>query len=123
MPIGIDDNRATARPERVSELRRLWHGRRIVISLGRMNYYKGFDVPIDAAAQLPNDRVIVIGGGGELFDAYRAHVALAGLTDKVVLTGAPPDYDCRAILRPVTSSAYQARSAPRPMAQPAWSPW
>ncbi len=93
VPIGIDDNRAAARPERVSELRRLWHGRRIVFSLGRMTYYKGFDVLIDAAAQLPDDCVVVIGGGGELLDAYRAHVARAGLTGKVVLTGALPDYD------------------------------
>ena len=93
VPIGIDDNRQAARPERVEELRRLWHGRRIVFALGRMTYYKGFDVLIDAAERLGDDCVVVIGGEGELLESYRARVARAGLAGKVVLPGALPDHD------------------------------
>ena len=62
-------------------------GRRIVFALGRMTSYKGFDVLVEAAAELPDDCVVVIGGGGELLASHRALVAARGLGDRVVFPG------------------------------------
>jgi rhamnosyl/mannosyltransferase len=87
IPIGISDNHVAVGGRRVAGLRQRWRGRRIVFALGRMTYYKGFDVLIDAAAHLPDDAVVAIGGEGELLEHYRHRVAAAGLAGKVVLPG------------------------------------
>ena len=87
VPIGISDNHSFACSEKARAIRQRYRGRRIVFSLGRMTYYKGFDVLIDAAAALPDDCVVVIGGQGELFDHYKAMVLKRGLAGKVHLLG------------------------------------
>ena len=87
VPIGISDNRAAACSEKAAALRQRFRRRRIVFSLGRMTYYKGFDVLIDAAAALPDDCAVLIGGDGELFDHYRKRVVKMGLAGKVHLLG------------------------------------
>ncbi len=87
IPIGISDNRSRACSERAAAIRRALRGRRIVFSLGRMTYYKGFDVLIEAAASLPDDTAVLIGGEGELLETYRHMVARRGLAGKVQLLG------------------------------------
>ena len=87
IPIGISDNHSQACSEKAAAIRRRLRGRRIVFSLGRMTYYKGFDVLIDAAAALPDDVVVLVGGEGELLDTYRHRVAERGLAGKVQLLG------------------------------------
>ena len=58
-----------------------------------MTYYKGFDVLIDAAARLPDDCAVLIGGEGELLEHFRAMVARRGLAGKVQLLGHINDDD------------------------------
>jgi rhamnosyl/mannosyltransferase len=87
IPIGISDNHTQACSIKAAALRQRFRGRRIVFSLGRMTYYKGFDVLIEAAATLPEDSVVIIGGDGELLDSYRTMVARRGLAGKVHLLG------------------------------------
>jgi glycosyltransferase involved in cell wall biosynthesis len=91
IPIGISDNRDSTSAEGAAALRRRFRGRRIVFSLGRMTYYKGFDVLIEAALKLPDDCVVVIGGDGELLEPYRRLVARRGLAGKVHMVGHVPD--------------------------------
>jgi glycosyltransferase involved in cell wall biosynthesis len=94
--IGIQDPRPQPDDEharRVAALRERFGGRRIVYSLGRMTYYKGFDVLIDAAAELPDDVCVVIGGSGTLLESLRAQVRKKGLVGKVHLVGAIPQRD------------------------------
>nr|WP_199065538.1 glycosyltransferase [Chromobacterium sp. ASV5] len=74
-------------------VRAAWPGKRIVFTLGRMTYYKGFDVLIEAARQLPEDVVVLIGGSGELLDSLRRQAQNAGLADKVQLLGRISDAD------------------------------
>lgn len=87
VPIGISDHHGQACADRAAAIRRLFHGRQIVFALGRMTYYKGFDVLIEAAATLPDDCVVVIGGEGELLEAYRSQVNRRGLAGRVHLPG------------------------------------
>lgn len=87
VPIGISDNHSAACSLTAAALRRRYRGRRMVFALGRMTYYKGFDVLIEAAAALHDDSVVLIGGDGELLDHYRTLVARRGLAGKVHLLG------------------------------------
>ena len=87
IPIGISDNRPVACSVKAETLRQRFGHRRIVFSLGRMTYYKGFDVLIEAASRLPDHCVVLIGGDGELLPVYRELVAQRGLGDKVHLLG------------------------------------
>jgi rhamnosyl/mannosyltransferase len=87
IPIGISDNHSRGCSQQAAALRKRFRDRKIIFSLGRMTYYKGFDVLIEAAAALPDDCVVVIGGDGPLRDDYRSAVARRGLAGKVQLPG------------------------------------
>lgn len=87
IPIGISDDRRPTDAAAGEALRQRYGGRRIVFALGRMAYYKGFDVLIRAAAALPDDTVVLIGGDGEMLPRLRAQVANEGLAHKVRLLG------------------------------------
>lgn len=91
VPIGISDNRHAVRPEAVAAIRQAYRGRHLVFALGRMTYYKGYDVLIRAAAALPEDCAVVIGGDGELLDHYKAMSIRLGLAGKVHFLGHVPD--------------------------------
>lgn len=93
VPIGISDNHTSACSLMAATIRQRYRNRRVVFALGRMTYYKGFDVLIDAAARLPDDSVVVIGGDGELLDHYRSVVTKRGLAGKVHLLGHIPDHE------------------------------
>jgi glycosyltransferase involved in cell wall biosynthesis len=87
IPIGISEPERPAEAA-VQRVRRKFDHRRIVLALGRMAYYKGFDVLIECAAQLPEGVVIVVGGVGELLAAHRAEVARRGLEHQIKFVGA-----------------------------------
>ena len=95
IPIGVSDRWHAQDSAAALALRQRFGGRRIVFALGRMTYYKGFDVLINAAAALPEDSMVVIGGDGEKLACHRAHVARLGLTHKVRLVGHIPDSELR----------------------------
>ena len=95
LPIGVRPlRRASSDPALADQVRRLraeLGGRRIIFSLGRLIPYKGYDTLIEAAALLPDDCVVVIGGGGPLEAQLRGKVAAMGLEDKVKLLSRVPD--------------------------------
>lgn len=93
IPIGIGDNRGQDHAPRTAALREQFAGRRIIFALGRMTYYKGFDVLIEAARNLPDDVVVVIGGDGPELARHRETVERLGLGDKVILPGHIDDGD------------------------------
>lgn len=87
IPIGISDNRVRPRHSRVGAIKQLYRGRKLVFALGRMTYYKGFDVLIDAAAQLPGDCAVLIGGAGNGMAQLQEKITQQGLAGKVFLLG------------------------------------
>lgn len=93
IPIGISEGTNPDVAHKAQALRQRFNGKKIVFSLGRMTYYKGFDVLIDAARSLPADAVVVVGGGGELLQDYRRQVAAEGLSEKIEFVGRIPDED------------------------------
>jgi rhamnosyl/mannosyltransferase len=92
IPYGFDplqlawSERAVARKAQLLAMAR---GRPIVFTVGRHVYYKGFDVLVDALADV--DALLVIGGTGPLTEDLRRRVASSGSADRVLLTGYIPD--------------------------------
>lgn len=87
IPIGVSDSRARVRAGQVHAIRARYAGRRIVFSLGRMTHYKGFTVLARAAAALPDDWVVLIGGDGIELDGLRRFVSQHRLGDRVHVLG------------------------------------
>lgn len=93
VPIGISDLHSRANSEKAAAIRQRYRGRKLVFALGRMTRYKGFEVLIEAAAALPDDVAVLIGGAGELLETYRSRIARRGLAGKVDLLGAIDEAD------------------------------
>lgn len=89
VPIGVD----AVQPDEAGaeELRKRFPGKKIIFFMGRLITYKGLEYLIDAAALLPDDYVVVIGGEGPLEESLRQRIADAGLEGKVVLEGRIPE--------------------------------
>lgn len=93
IPIGISDNRGQDFAPRTAALREQFQGRKIIFALGRMTYYKGFEVLIEAARSLPDETVVIIGGDGPEMTRHREAVERLGLQHKVLLPGHINDGD------------------------------
>lgn len=91
IPLGI--RQPPAPGSGLAEMKDRYRGRRLVFSLGRMTYYKGFDVLIEAAALLPSDALVVVGGGGELLESHRATARATGVADRIRFVGPMSDDD------------------------------
>ena len=78
---------------RVAELRRRY-GERIVLAVGRLIYYKGFEHLVRAMADVR--ATALIAGDGPLGGALAAEAARLGVADRVVLLGRVNDADLKA---------------------------
>jgi len=88
VPIGIETAYLTAEEGQVDRIRSRFPRRPIVLALGRLTYYKGFEYLIRAARDI--DAWILIGGKGELSDQLQRSIEAYGVGDRVVLLGAVP---------------------------------
>ena len=80
VPFGLPESRLTAASgvdERAAQLRDMHAGRRLVLFVGRLVYYKGVDVLLEAMMQVDADLVLV--GRGPLEDELRRRAAASGL--------------------------------------------
>lgn len=91
VPIGIasifKNNKGT------ENLRKTYKGKTIIFALGRLVEYKGFEFLIKAAKYLPDNYLILIGGGGPLKSDLQKIIIDNNLYDKVKLLGRIPDED------------------------------
>ena len=88
IPIGISDMSASLNCSRVeNDLRQKLSEKKIILSVGRLVLYKGFDYLIDATRYMPNDVVVVIVGDGPLRVKLENKINSKGLMDKVLLIG------------------------------------
>lgn len=85
IPIGVEEVQPD--PERVSQLREHYAGKKIIFSLGRLVEYKGYEYLIRAAAKLGDDCITLIGGKGPLQAPLQALIEELGVADKVKLIG------------------------------------
>jgi glycosyltransferase involved in cell wall biosynthesis len=62
-------------------------GKYVIFSCGRLVYYKGFHVLIDAAEYLPDNCIIRIAGEGKLREQLAGQISVKKLSHKVSLLG------------------------------------
>lgn len=61
--------------------------KKVILAVGRMVPYKGYDILIDSAQYLPSNVVIVVVGDGPLASELSEKIISCGFSDKVILTG------------------------------------
>lgn len=88
VPIGIEPNRLPINENLLAHLKKKYKDKKVVFSLGRLVYYKGFNNLVKAMNFLGDDVILLIGGQGELFDELSRCIIENGLKERVVLLGA-----------------------------------
>lgn len=115
VPIGVPDAKhdgdgSQLRPALEAQV----SGKKVVLAVGRLVPYKGFNVLIEAAQHLPEDSVVVIVGGGPLQQELRQAVEDGGVKDRVVLAGRLSDAALHALFDRATlyclPSTYRAEA-------------
>lgn len=91
IPIGIEQKKNIENDIDVRNIRTLYSGKKIIYSLGRLIYYKGFEYLIDSALYLDDNYVILIGGGGPLYNDLENQIKRNKVEHKVKLLGRIPD--------------------------------
>jgi glycosyltransferase involved in cell wall biosynthesis len=92
VPYGIHYEKFTPTSEILSaaeRIRRQYEGRKLIFTVGRMVYYKGFDYLLHAMKHI--DGVLLLGGVGPLLEHYKTIAASLRLGDKAVFLGRIPD--------------------------------
>lgn len=90
IPIGVDLEHL-AFPEGTDQrIQAAYPGKKIILSIGRLTYYKGFRYLIEAAQYLGEDKMVLIGGVGELQAELERQIADLGVGDRVRLVGSIP---------------------------------
>lgn len=79
----------------ISKYKTTSDGKKIVFACGRLIYYKGFDVLIDAAKYISDDVVVHISGTGVLKESLQKQIDDNGLQNKVKLLGRLSDDDLK----------------------------
>lgn len=80
--------------ERAAELRSLHEGRRIVLFVGRLVYYKGADVLVRAMADVDADLVMI--GRGPLREELESIADASGIAERVTFLGPQDDLELAA---------------------------
>jgi glycosyltransferase involved in cell wall biosynthesis len=93
IPSGLDPKRLAydENDEKFLEIKEKIRGKKIVLSVGRLIYYKGFEYLIESAKFLPDDTIVIIVGSGPLYNKLNDLVRKLNLKDKVFLTGRVKD--------------------------------
>ena len=87
IPIGIDENKLKSCETQVIKIREQYKNKKIIFSLGRLVYYKGFEYLIKSANYLSDEYIILIGGTGPLKEKLTTLISENNLEHKVKLLG------------------------------------
>lgn len=116
VPIGVPDPKTISNGQFTSdcipiELASKMRGKRLILAVGRLVPYKGFDVLIEAACHLPEDVVVFIVGSGSLNEKLKQAIRSGGVSDRVFLVGRQSDEVLRALFN--SASLYCLSSVER----------
>jgi len=88
VPIGVPDAKHTGKDSNLPlQLQENIFGKKIILAVGRLVHYKGFDVLIQATKDLSTDSMVVIVGGGPLQSDLEKLIDSVGVADRVLLAG------------------------------------
>lgn len=93
VPLGLADASPVVRPAPT------WPGTGLrLLAVGRLSYYKGFDMLLDAVARCPQVSVLLV-GAGEMETKLQAQIAALGLESRVRMAGKLDDAELDAAYR------------------------
>ncbi len=91
IPLGIDDSYLTENLKFRDKLVLKYNDKKVIFSLGRLIYYKGFEYLIEAAKYLDANTLILIGGIGVLKEKLQKQIEDNNLQEKVKLISKIPE--------------------------------
>lgn len=93
IPLGLNAKRLEVyqQDKRISDLLEKFNQKKIVLSIGRLVEYKGFEYLIEAGKYLDNNFLILIAGSGPLFKRLKRRIENLNLKNKVMLLGRVDD--------------------------------
>ena len=74
VPIGLDNSKLCIDPFKVNQILERYKNHKIILSIGRMSYYKGYEYLIDSVRLIKEDCKILIIGGGKLSEKLKASI-------------------------------------------------
>lgn len=92
LPIGLNVDMIDVPIEIDRDFKREFGDKKIVFSLGRLAYYKGFEHLILSAKFLTEDCIMLIAGEGNEYERLNSLIIENYLTDKVILLGKVSEY-------------------------------
>lgn len=92
VPIGIPPVNTILKEDVIASIKTMTKGRKMIFSLGRLIYYKGYEYLVKAAKLLP-DYCFVVGGKGPLKESLEKLVETLGLKDNFFFVGRIEDED------------------------------
>jgi glycosyltransferase involved in cell wall biosynthesis len=104
MPNGVDTELFAPAPDdsRIRDRLGIVPGATVVAfvaTLDRAHHFKRLDLAIDALTRVAGDVHLLVAGGGELLDGFRARAVEAGIAERVHFLGAVPHLDLPGVLR------------------------
>lgn len=99
IPIGISINHLTFPDGLDDKIRKQYPGKKIVLSIGRLTYYKGFQYLIDAAKYINDDTIILVGGCGELKEHLNNLITKNNVSKRIKLIGRIPQEELGAYFK------------------------
>lgn len=90
IPIGVSNDEFISNESFRNVLIDRYNNKKVIFSIGRLIYYKGFEYLIEAAKYLPDDCIVLIGGTGVLNEKLKHKIEVNHLHDKVKLLGNIP---------------------------------
>lgn len=99
VPLGLDPDRLKKPDDTgLQWAETVWgQSEKRILVIGRLTYYKGHDVMLDAATVLPDCRILIVGNGERESNLQRRILSL-GLSGKVSLLGFLPEADLHALI-------------------------
>lgn len=102
VPLGISPALPDIHGEPPKPLRAFIYGKPVVLAVGRLVPYKGFEFLIDAATAGDGTYAVVIVGGGPLEEGLISRIKGNGASDKVMLAGKLPEDELDALYAQAT---------------------
>jgi len=90
IPLGLNTKRLELEDENMEEFKKIKNkidNKKIVLAVGRLVEYKGFEYLVEASRFLKDDIIVLIAGGGPLYDHLQNKINNLNLSNKVLLLG------------------------------------
>jgi len=90
IPLGLNTKRLEIKDKNIEEFEKIKNkinNKKIVLAVGRLVEYKGFEYLVEASRFLKDDIIVLIAGGGPLYDRLQNKINDLSLSNKVLLLG------------------------------------